>query len=220
MNPGSVFISHSSRQPDFEMTERLADNLERAGLNVWWDAQKLEGGQTFPVEILEAIIRQHYFLFLLSGHSVSSSWCRRELTRAVELGRIVVPIRLDDVPPERTPLELAGLQWLDMRTGLDAALPGVYRALGLGLAKPFELSDDPFARDGRLVTALVEQLNYGKTFTDSLNLVRMLSNIGLRCCATERGRALFAGMVSPNHYRGSKIDYDNVASYLLQGWTK
>jgi hypothetical protein len=57
MNPGSVFISHSSRQPDFEMTERLADKLKEAELDVWWDSQKLEGGQTFPAEILEAIIR-------------------------------------------------------------------------------------------------------------------------------------------------------------------
>ena len=36
MNPGSVFISHSSRQPDFEMTERLAGKLKEAGLDVWW----------------------------------------------------------------------------------------------------------------------------------------------------------------------------------------
>jgi hypothetical protein len=220
MNPGSVFISHSSRQPDFEMTERLADELNRAGLDVWWDSQKLEGGQTFPVEILEAIIQQHYFLFLMSGHSVASAWCRRELTRATELGKIVVPIRLDDVPPERTPLELAGRQWIDLRKGFDAALPSVYRVLGLGLSESFEPSDDPFSRDGRLVAALAEQLNYGKTFTDTLNLVQMLSNIGLRCCATERGRALFAGMVGLNHYRGSRIDYDKVAAYLLQGWQR
>lgn len=218
MNPGSVFISHSSRQPDFEMTERLAGKLKEAGLDVWWDFQKLEGGQAFPVEILEAIIRQHYFLFLMSGHSVTSDWCRREVTRAVELGKIVVPIRLDDVPPERTPLELAGLQWIDLRKGIDSALPAVYRVLGLGLAGSFELSDDPFSRDGRLVAAIAEQLNYGKTFTDSLNLVQLLSNIGLRCCATERARALFAGMVNLKNYRGSKIDYDKVTVHLLQGW--
>jgi TIR domain len=218
MNPGSVFISHSSRQPDFGMTERLAAKLKEAGIDVWWDSQKLEGGQQFTVEILEAIIRQHYFLFLISAHSVSSPWCRREVTRAVELGKLIIPLRLDDLSAEHTPLELAGLQWIDLRKGLDDALPALYRALGLGLAQPFEASDDPFSRDGRLVAALAEQLNYGKTFTDSLNLVQLLSNIGLRCCATERARDLFTGMVSLKHYRGSKIDYDKVTEYLLQRW--
>jgi hypothetical protein len=140
------------------------------------------------------------------------------VTRAVELGKIIIPLRLDDVPPERIPLELAGLQWVDLRKGFDEAAPAIYRSLGLGLAQAVEPSDDPFARDGRLVAALAEQLQYGKTFTDTLNLVQLLSNIGLRCCATERGRGVFAGMVSLNHYRGSKIDYDMVIRYLLQSW--
>lgn len=76
---------------------------------------------------------------------------------------------------------------------------------------------DALARDQLLIGAIVEQLNYAKTFTDTLNLVQLLANIGQRCSATDRARKLFGGMASRNHYTGSKIDYNKVAQFLLQG---
>ena len=220
MNPGSVFISHSSKLPDFDAAKVLAEKLAGCGLNVWWDKNGLEGGNDFAAEIVEAIIRQHYFLFVLSRHSVASKWCRRELARAEELGKTIVPLKLDDVSPESLPLEVAGLHHIDVRQGVDAAFPVISRALGLALGQTYDPSDDPFARDGRLVQAIAEQLLYGKSFTDSLNLVQLLSTVGQRCCETERARALFAGMIQRRHYTGSRIDYDKVSVYLMSGWQK
>lgn len=218
MNPGSVFISHSSKEPDFGITAALATKLTGCGLDVWWDKDRLEGGNTFTAEIVEAIIRQHYFLFLLSKHSAASTWCRRELARAAELGKTIIPLRLDDVSPEKLPLELAGLQHIDLRQGIEKEFPRLSTALGLTLGQTYDPSSDPFARDGRLVQAIAEQLHYGKTFTDSLNLVRLLSNIGLRCCETERARLLFANMIQAKHHTGSRIDYSKVSAHLTNGW--
>lgn len=218
MHPGSVFISHSSKPPDFDVTRVLAEKLEGYGLSVWWDKDRLEGGDEFTAEIVEAIIRQHYFLFLLSKHSVASKWCRRELARASDLGKTIIPLKIDDVLPERLPLELAGLQYIDLREGVEAGFPSLSRALGLALGQTYDASDDPFARDGRLLHAIAEQLQYGLTFTDSLNLVRLLSSIGQRCCETERARSLFAGMIQHRHYTGSRIDYSKVLAYLIDGW--
>ena len=218
MIPGSVFISHSSKHPDFDMAKVLVAKLARCGLNVWWDKDGLEGGHEFTAEIVEAIIRQYYFLFLLSKHSISSKWCRRELARASELGKTIIPLKLADVPARKLPLELAGLQYIDLRQGVEAAFASVSRALGLNLGQAYDPTSDPFARDGRLVQAIAEQLQYGKSFTDTLNLVRLLSNIGQRCCETERTRFLFAGMIQQGHYTGSRIDYDKVSAYLIRGW--
>jgi len=200
------------------MTKVLAEKLLGVGLSVWWDKDGLEGGQEFTAEILEAIIRQHYFLFVLSRHSTTSKWCRRELARASDLGKTIIPLKLDDVATEDLPLELAGLHYVELRQGVEAAFPDLSRALGLGLRPGYDPSDDPFARDGRLVSAIAEELQYGKTFTDSLNLVRLLSNIGLRCCETERARELFGGMVQQRHYTGSIIDYDKVSMYMKGFW--
>ena len=218
MNPGSVFLSHSSRNPDFEVTVALVELLEGAGLNVWWDKDRLEGGDTFTAEIVEAIIHQYHFLFLLSGNSVQSSWCRRELARAADLGKAVLPLKLDEVPDEKMPLELAGLQYIDLRRGVGQAFPDIARALGLGLKDTYDPTSDPFARDDRLVHAIAEQLPYGNTFTDTPNLVRLLSILGQRCCETERARELFAGMLDRSNYVGSKIDYRRVAENLLKLW--
>ena len=62
----SVFISHSAGEPDHTVTESLADALQNVGFDVWWDKEGLEGGDFFPVEILEAIIRQHFFFLVVS----------------------------------------------------------------------------------------------------------------------------------------------------------
>ena len=218
MNPGSVFISHASKIPDFDVTRALAEKLIGAGLDIWWDKDGLEGGNDFTAEIVEAIIRQHYFLFLLSGHSAASKWCRRELARASELGKTIIPLKIDEVPSEQLPLELALLQYIDLRQGVEAAFPSLSRALGLGLGQTYDPSDDPFARDGRLIQAIAEQLHYGKSFTDSLNLLQMLANLGQRCCETQRARSLLAGMIGREHYTGWRIDYDKVSRYLVDGW--
>jgi len=215
MNPGSVFISHSSRPPDFEITRVLAEKPASCGLSVWWDKEGLEGGNEFTAEIVEAIIRQHDFLFLMSRYSVASKWCRRELARASELGKTIIPLQLDDVPPETLPLDLAGLHYIDLRQGVESAFPSVLRALGLVLGQKYDPSNDPFARDGRLVQAIAEQLQYGNTFTESLNLVQMLSTIGQRCCETERARSLFSAMIQRDHYTGPRIDYAKVSAPLI-----
>ena len=86
------------------------------------------------------------------------------------------------------------------------------------MGQTYDPKDDPFARDGRLVQAIAEQLRYGKSFTDSLNLVRLLYSIGQRCRETERAHSLFAGMIQWGHYTGLRIDYDKVSLYLIGGW--
>ena len=64
---GAVFISHSSMEPDYSVTRSLAEALGEIGIDVWWDVGRLEGGDFFPVEILEAIIRQNFFIFIISS---------------------------------------------------------------------------------------------------------------------------------------------------------
>src|SRR5262245_38867096 len=120
---GTVFLSHSAREPDHTATRALADALTKVGLDVWWDSEGLEGGDFFAVEILEAIIRQRFFLFVVSPRSVASPWCLRELVRATELGKETIPLILEPVSDERLPLQLAGLQYVQISQGVATALP-------------------------------------------------------------------------------------------------
>jgi len=220
MKIGSVFISHSAKEPDHSLTGSLAKVLESKGLNVWWDKQGLKGGDFFPVEILEAIIRQNFFIFIVSEHSICSEWCLRELTRATELRKDVKPLLLEPIPRERSPLALAGLQYVDIQSGLtDETKAGIFRALGLSHNVPEQVNQqDPFVRDGRLIKALADQLEYAKTFTNTLNMVLLLENIGNSCCETDRAREVIAGMRSDANCKNGMIDYDLVRSYLLNKW--
>jgi TIR domain-containing protein len=221
---GSVFISHSSREPDFSITKSLAESLEDIGVNVWWDKEGLEGGDYFPVEILEAIIRQHFFIFIVSNESIKSKWCLRELIRATELEKDIKPLLFEHIPKEKSPLELAGIQYVDISSGIQKSLPSILRALGIGETTIPNVLDDPFARDGRLIEIIADQLRYAKTFTDSLNLVYMLKNIGMKCSETDRAKTIFENMASLSLFsvQGGmrRIDYVKVRQYLLYEWTK
>ncbi len=221
---GSVFISHSSREPDFSITKSLAEALESIGINVWWDKEGLEGGDNFPVEILEAIIRQHFFILIISKESIKSKWCLRELIRATELEKDIKPLLLENVPKEKSPLELAGLQYVDISSGVQNSLPSILRSLGIGETTVPNVLDDPFARDGHLIEVIAEQLRYAKTFTDSLNLVYMLRNVGMKCSETDRAKEIFENMASLSLFsmQGEirRIDYEKVRSYLLHEWSK
>jgi hypothetical protein len=169
---------------------------------------------------LEAIIDQHFFLYIMSPRSVTSEWCQRELIRATQLGKDIIPLLLEKVPIEKQPLELAGTQYIDLQKGIQTVLPKVLHALGLGISSESESVDDPFARDGRLINIIANQIPYGKTFTDSLNLVQMLKNVGLSLCQTERARQLFEDMTSRSNFGYMKIDYEKVKASLLSGWNE
>jgi hypothetical protein len=217
---GSVFISHSSSEPDFSVTKSLAEALEGSGISVWWDKDGLEGGVYFPVEILEAIIRQHFFVFIISKRSVQSKWCLRELIRATELKKDIKPLLLEHVPHKNSPLELAGLQHVDISTGIQDSLPSILRALGIGETSVSDVLDDPFARDGRLIEAIAEQLSYAKTFTDTVNLVYMLKNLGTKCAETDRAKQILENMASLSLFTAGRVDYEKVRSFLLYEWSK
>ena len=108
---------------------------------------------------------------------------------------------------------------MDISTGILNSIPAILKSLGVGDSSQRNFLDDPFARDGRLVEVIAEQLRYARSFTDTLNLVQLLKNIGIRCAETDRAKELFGNMTSLSLYsiRGSmkQIDYEKVRSFLV-----
>lgn len=214
----SVFISHSSHDVDHAAARALAKSLQDSGLTVWWDEDRLEGGQDFPAMILEAIINHHFFVYLISPRSVESAWCNRELCCASNIRKDIIPLLLEAIQETKRPIQLAPLHHVDIRQGIPASFEAILRAMGLSHRPGQPVHEDRAARDGRLVQAIASQLPYAKTFTDTLNLVQLLNNIGQSCCETERAHAVFEGMTSTAHYSGMRIDYEKVKAHLLNSW--
>lgn len=218
MSISSVFISHSSNRNDYQFAKGLALCLEERGFKVWWDQKRLRAGDSFAPEILEAILHHHFFLYIMSPKSVASKWCNRELIFADELGKEIKPLLLEEVPVDKQPLVVKGLLYVNVGQGVSKSLPKILYAMGLGMHSEVEIVEEPYARDGRLVQTIASQLNYAKTFTDTLNLVLLLKTIGESCCETDRARRLFEQMLVRAKHPSGRIDYDRVRDYLLQNW--
>lgn len=136
-----VFLSYNSVDRDF--AGRLAAELERCGLEVWFDKWEIVPGDSLTSAISEGIEHAHIFVFVLSPSSVSSPWPKEELRAALAIRtakptfRIVpilrkscrVPVFLRDyrrikAPPGRHYAEIAQ-EFGKVATDLGFSLTGV-----------------------------------------------------------------------------------------------
>ena len=79
--PGEIFLSHASE--DEGLAGAMAKTLGDLGIKVWYSPISLRGADAWHDEIGKALNRSSWFVVLLSPHSVSSSWVKRELVFAL-----------------------------------------------------------------------------------------------------------------------------------------
>lgn len=91
-----VFLSYARK--DAAKAKTLADLLERAGHDVWWD-RHIRSGSEFAGAIEEALKRADAVLVLWSEESVRSSWVRDEAAEGRDSGRLVAALLDGSRPP-------------------------------------------------------------------------------------------------------------------------
>jgi len=131
--PQEAFLSHSSQ--DDEFVARLADQLRRHGVPVWYSQTDILGAQQWHDEIGAAIGRCDWFLLVLSPHSVESMWVKRELLFALQQERFadrIVPILLQPCGVDRLSWVLPSFQFVDFQQSFDDGCRALLRAWGLG----------------------------------------------------------------------------------------
>lgn len=97
-----VFLSYSHR--DERKAKRLEGLLEERGVDCWRDKTSLRAGQQFPAKITKAIRNADGLVFLVSRHSLESSWvAERELALADGFGKRIIPVFLEDVETNELP---------------------------------------------------------------------------------------------------------------------
>jgi WD40 repeat protein len=111
-----AFVSYSHRDAPF--VRELAATLEARGYVVWIDADDIPAGAPWRQELGSGIEAADSFIFLVSPDSLTSEECAGELTRALELGKRLVPVLLHAV--DTIPSGLAATQYIDA-TDLDIA---------------------------------------------------------------------------------------------------
>ncbi len=137
-----VFVSYSSKDRDFVV--RLAEDLQKAGHDVWLDTWKITGRKPYWSEIQEGIESCSHFIFAISPDSISEDGgAIIELYHAagLEVGHrpVVVPVMIRAVDYNDLPILISPgrLQIHDfVKYPYDEMLPHVLEALSPD-AKPF-----------------------------------------------------------------------------------
>ncbi len=92
----------------------LVETLRDGGYDPWFD-HSLIPGKPWKKQLLEAIERCDAFVYAMTPESLASEWCLWELKQAVDLGKPIIPIRLQS--NTILPDWLSQLQWVDFTEG-------------------------------------------------------------------------------------------------------
>jgi hypothetical protein len=105
-----IFISHSARQdpPTLRILKKIAARLKEDGFEVWWDEERLQGGDEWRQEINMYLGLCDGALILFSEKALASPWVKKEATnliwrRSLDDDFKVLPVIL--TPVERQDLD-------------------------------------------------------------------------------------------------------------------
>jgi hypothetical protein len=128
-----LFVSHVAE--DRVAALDVVAELERRGVKCWISARDIRGGQHYDDEIVDAIERSRAMLLIFSEHCNESDYIRREITVAGESHKLVIPFRIEDVPPRRgLRVRLSDLHWIDGFASRERAVDEVVQTISSPIA--------------------------------------------------------------------------------------
>jgi len=107
-----IFISYST--VNTVEAEKTCFELEKSGYKCWYAPRDILPSQAYPEQIIQGIKSAKYFVLLHSKDSTISRYVVREVTKALSLKKIIIPILLDTSrPSENMEFILETCQWID-----------------------------------------------------------------------------------------------------------
>src|SRR5258708_5642629 len=104
----AVFLSHSSH--DREEAELIYQRLLKCGVDAWASFRDIPPGAEWDKSIQAALDDARFVLIVVSHSSVESSYVRTEVEFALNEGKTVIPILIENV---KLPLRWHTLQFVD-----------------------------------------------------------------------------------------------------------
>ena len=93
---GFITYSHDDKEEKTELQKRLAVMEQNEELVTWDDGQLTPGDKALQEDILEKVADSDLLLYLVSAASLASKNCNRELAKAIEGDKRIIPIILED----------------------------------------------------------------------------------------------------------------------------
>ena len=126
MAQGAVFVSYASE--DLEPVQRFTRELEAAGIEVWFDKDRLEAGDQYDLKIRKNIRNCSYFLPVISHNNERrlEGYFRKEWNLAADRSLsladhvpFILPVVIDDTPEysEFVPERFSRVQWTRLPEG-------------------------------------------------------------------------------------------------------
>ncbi len=81
---------------------QIVDSLNHAGFKLFFDEQGCLQGEGYSDELLATIQASDVFVFLSTKNANDSETIRKEVAIADELGKTIIPVRVDDTPYHRS----------------------------------------------------------------------------------------------------------------------
>ena len=119
-----VFISYSSLEKD--IADGVVNMLQSAGIQSWIAPRDIPIGSDYTTEIPAGIAGCPFYLVLLSHNSLSSDYVKKEMVRAVDLKKYILPLLLESgIPVERIDFLLSNVQYRPFFENQDAVMEEV-----------------------------------------------------------------------------------------------
>lgn len=89
-----VFVSYSSKEAD--RAYEIVKQLEAAGIPCWIAPRDIGVGSNYTRDIPKAIRECTHFLLALSANAEASKWVNKELTRAINQEKCLIPLMIEN----------------------------------------------------------------------------------------------------------------------------
>jgi hypothetical protein len=122
-----IFFSYSRQDAD-AFALRLANDLRAAGAKVWIDQLDIPFGKKWDREIEKALNAATHVLFIASERSVTSENVLNEVQYAIDEGKQIIPIKIDNC---RIPFTLRRYQYLRFGEKYDITFQRLSKHLNL-----------------------------------------------------------------------------------------
>ncbi|NJO17020.1 MAG: TIR domain-containing protein, partial [Thioploca sp.] len=107
---------------DKAIRDQIIQTRARHAITTWTHDRDIQTGADYTQAIQQGIEQADNFLLLLSPHSAQSTYCRQELTHALQYHKRIIPILIAATPEPLLPADLRGLQYLHLADDGMAAI--------------------------------------------------------------------------------------------------
>lgn len=167
-----IFLCHSSSDKHF--VDRLAFDLEKINIGVWYDKWEIKVGDSLIERIQEGLENNDHLAIVLSPESVASEWVRRELNSALmkeikEKRIVVLPCLLFNCS---IPSFLSEKKYADFRTSYENGLTDLLLAI-VPESREVAIRSRDFRVIQYLISGLTNTDSFGSNVLNSYQLIKV-----------------------------------------------